>query len=264
MIAVSCIVMMRPWAGSRWAAEPPTNNHPSILFLGDSFVWGYDVDAEERFTDKLQAAHPEWNVYNCGVSGYGTDQEFLLFQLHAEAYKPKVVFLMFSTETDEEDNTSNARYGGYYKPYCTVRDNALRFEGIPVPRSERAFWPEHPTLSQSYLARLCVRAWFKATAPRVLRLPSPTAAILRTMQKQVASSGAVLVMGLTQTNPGLEDFLRHYQIPYVDVSTPLRYPGYGNHWTPEGNTFVCRKIEEFLRAGKFMDAAAPPSAGTAP
>ncbi|HEY5915534.1 MAG TPA: hypothetical protein VJA21_33535, partial [Verrucomicrobiae bacterium] len=38
-----------------------------ILFLGDSFVWGYDVDAPERFTDKLQARHPEWNVYNFGV-----------------------------------------------------------------------------------------------------------------------------------------------------------------------------------------------------
>lgn len=41
-----------------WSPLDP--RRPGILFLGDSYVWGYDVEADERFTEKLQARHPEW------------------------------------------------------------------------------------------------------------------------------------------------------------------------------------------------------------
>jgi len=234
------------------APEHTTNNQPGILFLGDSFVWGYDVEAAERFTDKLQAKHPEWNVYNLGVSGYGTDQEFLLLQLHYAAYKPRVVFLVYSTETDEDDNCTNARYGGYYKPYCTVAGNRLEIHGIPVPRSERVFLAEHTRLARSCLARLFARAWFKLAAPPVLHNPSPTAALIRNLQKYVNDQGAILVVGLTARNPPLEEYLRHCEIPFADLGTSLRYPSYGNHWTPEGHTFVCDKIDEFLSQGHFL------------
>lgn len=49
--------------------EPVNNSKPNVLIIGDSFVWGYDVEASERFTEKLQENHPEWNMYNLGVSG---------------------------------------------------------------------------------------------------------------------------------------------------------------------------------------------------
>ncbi|MGO9202880.1 MAG: hypothetical protein ACLQM8_20355 [Limisphaerales bacterium] len=234
------------------APEHTTNSQPGILFLGDSFVWGYDVEAAERFTEKLQAKHPEWNVYNLGVSGYGTDQEFLLLQLHYAAYKPRVVFLVYSTETDEEDNSTNARYGGYYKPYCTIVENRLQIQGIPVPRSERVFLAEHTRLARSCLVRLLARAWFKLTAPPVLHNPSPTAALIRNLQKYVNSQGALFLVGLTAPNPPLQEYLRHCDIPFVGLGTPLRYPGFGNHWTPEGHTFVCAKIDEFLAQGHYV------------
>ena len=45
-----------------------------ILFLGDSFTWGYDVEEKNRFTNNLQQkllnSH---DILNMGVSGYGTD-----------------------------------------------------------------------------------------------------------------------------------------------------------------------------------------------
>ncbi len=52
-------------------AERPKERKPVAAFLGDSFVWGYDVEAAERFTEKLQSKHPEWEIHNFGVSGYG-------------------------------------------------------------------------------------------------------------------------------------------------------------------------------------------------
>jgi hypothetical protein len=240
------------------APEPVTNGHPGLMFLGDSFVWGYDVEAPERFTDKLQARHPEWNIYNLGVSGYGTDQEFLLLQMQFARYQPRVVFVVYSAETDEEDNSTNFRYEGYYKPYCTILTNRLQIQGLPVPRSERVFVAEHRLLARSYFVRLLARAWFKLTAPPVLFNPSPTGAILLNMQHFVHSQGAALAVGLTLPRPPLQEFLRHYDIPCVDLTTMLRYPTNGFHWTPEGHTVVCDRIDEFLTKGKFLGRTAVP------
>src|SRR5438270_7128139 len=97
--------------------EPHPDDRPAIIFLGDSFVWGVDVEAEERFTEKLRPLHPDWNIYNFGVSGYGTDQEFLLLQREFELYHPQIVFLVYCSDNDMKDNSWNMRYGGYYKPF---------------------------------------------------------------------------------------------------------------------------------------------------
>lgn len=234
------------------APEPVPSDKPGIIFLGDSFVWGYDVNAEERFTDKLQAKHPEWSVYNFGVSGYGTDQEYLLLNRYFDQYKPRVVFLLFCEETDHEDNRSNMRYGGYYKPYCTITGNRLELKGIPVPRGERVFFAEHPRWGASYLVRLLARGWFDVAAPAELHNPEPTGAIIRDLQRYVLSKRAIFVMGLTRSNPDLETFLRFFKIPYVDLSNDEHYPGFGQHWTPQGHTLVCQKIEQFLLDGKYL------------
>jgi hypothetical protein len=237
------------------APERRPGDKPGIIFLGDSFVWGYDVDAPERFTDKLQARHPEWSIFNFGVSGYGTDQEYLLLQQYFDAYRPRVVLLMYCTETDEEDNRSNVSHVDYYKPYFTLtRGGELELQGVPVPRSQRSFLSGHPLMARFYVVQLVVRGWFKLTAPRPVVNPDPTGAIIRDLQKYVASKGATLVIGLTRPNPPLEEFLRYLRLPYVDLSTPLRYSSFGNHWTPEGHTFVCDKIEEFFATGKFMES----------
>lgn len=237
------------------AAEHFISSRPGIAFLGDSFVWGYDVEASERFTEKLQERHPEWNVFNFGVNGYGTDQEYLLLQSLFDTYKPRIVFLIFCTETDDDDNSSNVRYGGYYKPYCTVVTNRLTLNGIPAPRCERAWLAEHETAAKSYLVRVGVRGWFKLAGPRELHNPNPTGPIIRDMQKFVAEKGASLLVGLTKESPRLEEFLIFFKIPFVKLDTNLRYPELGSHWTPEGHAFVCEKVEQFLVEGKFLEAA---------
>src|SRR4051812_40760708 len=53
---------------------------PTILFLGDSFVWGLDAEVGERFSELLKARIPDYKILAAGVSGFGTDQEYLLLQ----------------------------------------------------------------------------------------------------------------------------------------------------------------------------------------
>src|SRR5271154_1691548 len=50
---------------------------PRMLFIGDSFLWGVDAEASERFTDLLRSRISNYAIVNAGVSGYGTDQEYI-------------------------------------------------------------------------------------------------------------------------------------------------------------------------------------------
>jgi hypothetical protein len=231
--------------------EPETNNKPGIMFLGDSFTWGFDVEAYERFTDKLQSRHPEWQIHNLGVSGYGTDQEFLLLQSYFDVYTPRAVILVYCTDNDWRDNSCNMRYGGYYKPfYAIVGPNALALQGIPVPRAERAILADHKRLARSYLFRLGLQAYWKNRKPEPLLVKqNPTLHILAAMRTFVLQKGGVFAVAMQEKNEDFEQFLTDLQIPWVILATTNKFPGLGGHWNPEGHTDVCNKIDTFLKAG---------------
>lgn len=231
--------------------ELARSNKPRLLCLGDSLVWGYDVEASERFTEKLQAKHPEWAVYNLGVAGYGTDQEYLLLQKYFAEYRPHAVFLVICGDNDNDDNASNFRYG-YYKPFFTFESGALKLHGVPVPRSQRVFFSQHKWLCRPYLVRLIVAAFFKLTSPPLFKNPDPpTGVLLLELQKYIVSRGAWFGVGLQHSHAELEKFLSRYRIPYVDLQTtnPAHfYAAFGNHWTPQGHAFVAEKIDQFFKS----------------
>jgi len=231
--------------------EPVFSDKPRIMFIGDSFVWGYDVQAPDRFTDKLRARHPEWSIYNCGVSGYGTDQEYLLLKQRFDDYKPRLVFLVFCTENDDENNCSNNSEGTYFKPYFTVGRKGLVLHGIPVPPSERVFCLQHPLLFKSYLARLVLRAYENLLAPNPHPAQMPTFPLIAAMQDFSKSKGATFAVALTARYPKLEQFLQENHVPFLDLSGCERFREH-DHWNSQGHTHVCDRIEEFLLAGKLI------------
>lgn len=71
---------------------------PTVMFLGDSFVWGLDSEADERFTELLKPKLPDYNVLAAGVAGFGTDQEYLLLKRLWPKVKPAVVVLIFCSD----------------------------------------------------------------------------------------------------------------------------------------------------------------------
>lgn len=231
------------------APEPARPIRPGIVFLGDSLVWGFDVEASDRFTEKLQRRHPDWPIYNFGVSGYGTDQEFLLLQRYFDEYRPRMVFLVICGDNDNEDNAWNCR-GGYYKPWFTLTNGQLQVHGLPVPHSEKTFMVAHPILAHSRLAALFAHAFYRWTAPPATRNPDPpTGVLFLEMRKYVVMRGASFAVGLQYRNAELEKFLRNFNIPYVDLTTTNRahlFATFGNHWTAQGHAFVAEKLDQFL------------------
>ncbi len=226
---------------------------PRMLFLGDSFVWGYDVEMDERFTEKLRAKLPGWSIYNLGVSGYGTDQEYLLLTQQWDFYKPEIVFVVFGSGNDELDNSYNARYGGYFKPYFTADGDNLTLKGVPVPKSDEYFVAHHDMLAHSYWFRLLANGYFKVMGPARVRVNDPTRAIVMNMYRFVTSRGAKFIVGLHDVNPEFEKYLKENNIPYVDLTNAYTYPANGRHWTPEGHALVSERIYNFLMQGGFLN-----------
>ena len=235
--------------------EHVVGTKPRIVVLGDSFVWGYDVEQPERFTEKLRSSLPGWSIYNLGVSGYGTDQEYLLLKREYDFYRPQIVFLVFCRDNDEDDNSSNRRYGAFYKPYFTVGSNGLTLRGVPVPKSEKYFFAQHYLLARSSWARLFALAYFHRTAPPTYTAShSPTHAILADMQQFVQSKGGKLLIGLQKPYPELERFLNERNIAHVDLGNPYVFTDGSHHWTPQGHTLVSAKIKAFLDQGRFLQS----------
>src|SRR6266540_99260 len=213
----------------------------TFLFLGDSFVWGYDAEANERFTDILQRDLPKERIVNAGVSGYGTDQEYLLMKRLWTHIRPSVVVLIFDTSTDHEDNTSNQRYGGYYKPYYVHVPDGGEFKGMPVPKSRRYFFTNTWLARNLLLARLAVSVFVVLEHPEI-NVPDPTEHLIAMMRQFVEANGARFLVGLRDREPELEAFLRAQGIPYASFDDAPHYPGYGQHWTPEGHVLVAMRL----------------------
>lgn len=120
-------------------------NHPqdptlkSIIFLGDSFTWGYGVEEKEIFINKLRQTIKNREIYNLAYPGYGTDQALLTFKFYPFPQPFDAVVLMVS-ENDFTDNIlpiNNEKT----KPYFTLSDKNLILNNIPVPKNDfPKFW----------------------------------------------------------------------------------------------------------------------------
>jgi len=128
-----------------------------ILILGDSFAWGFGVRDNEVFSQVLESLAPNVEVINMGVSGYGTDQELLLYTEEGYKYKPDLVVLaFFSNDLDEISSTISY---GYPKPFFLLDSQPLTVTNVPVPRTsetERKLFDNPTTLMgrlQKFLRR---------------------------------------------------------------------------------------------------------------
>ena len=234
-----------------------------FLFLGDSFTYGYDAEANERFSDLLQKALPRYGMVNAGVSGYGTDQQFLLMKRLWNDVNPKYVVLTFCVDNDRDDNTSSYRYRKYHKPYFVrTGEDEWQVRGYPLPRPTRDDLTGRAWLERFALARFAIDA-SRALRNREIIVPDPTEDLIGMMRRTVEARGARLVVGLQRHEPRLEAYLQAQKIPYATFDDAPGYPVAGWHWTPEGNAVVAKKyLALFTEIGIPSDprqaAGAPP------
>jgi hypothetical protein len=227
---------------------------PTIMFLGDSFVWGLDAEADERFTELLRPRVPGYKIMAAGVSGYGTDQEYLLLQRLWPKVRPAVVVLIFCTGNDRQDNSTNIRYEGYQKPYFEMGpDGSLALKGQPVPKSPLQYIREDWLVRNLWLARLVTTVYVKLRHP-VLYVPDPTERLVDKIREFVEGNGAKFLVGLQSSDPELIRHLQADRIPFVAFDGAPFYPGagVGAHWMPEGHQFVAERVLGLLSENKIV------------
>lgn len=94
------------------APGPAAGGVRRVVVLGDSFMEAYGVALDDTFSRQLEAhllrnlaAGGPVEVVNLGVSGYGTLQQALVYQLEGRASAPALVLLGFYLHNDLSDNS---------------------------------------------------------------------------------------------------------------------------------------------------------------
>ena len=123
------------YRGKEYAIE--RTDKQRALVLGDSFTWGFGVDNRDIFTSVMEQELDQGvEIVNMGVSGYGSDQEYLLWREKGRRWQPDDVLVMVSLFTDLWDNISQEKHG-YPKPiYRRDERGDLQLSNVPVPRRE--------------------------------------------------------------------------------------------------------------------------------
>ncbi|MEO0236928.1 MAG: hypothetical protein ABIN35_01675 [candidate division WOR-3 bacterium] len=101
-----------------------------ILMYGDSFLWGYHLNNDDLISSML-SKELNVEVKNYGMVGYGTDQEYLLFNETVED-SSVVVFLFFNNDLDEllRDNIGTKAS----KPKFILKNDSIILLNYPVDR----------------------------------------------------------------------------------------------------------------------------------
>ena len=235
--------------------EHDTAPKPTVAFVGDSFVWGYDAEQDERFTEVLRAKMPAQRIVNAGVTAYGTDQEYLLLRRIWERLNPNVVVLMVCTDNDRKDNQTNIRYDGIYKPYFAMSPSGGEFKGVPVPRSRRLYFAENWLARNSLVFRALVSAYVFLAHPPVT-VADPTERLIAMMKEFVESKGAKFLVGLQYRDASLEDALRALNVPFTSFDGAEHEPSDGEHWTPKGHQLVAERLMTLLSENGIRVSAA--------
>jgi len=258
---------------------------PAIVFLGDSFTWGYEVEFGEMFVNQLRDRLPSYEIFNLAHRGYGTDQEFLTFTRWRDNRPLKFVILMFS-ENDVEDNNSSVRYTKP-KPQYQLVENELVLTGVPVPKIED--WthsrPAEMVLNswRTKLKKILFRSHFlhviyfryslfrSSNKGNRIRKDGKgadltlTSRILEELKKEVERRGAKLVVFFIPSKREIErlddslpyqieiaDLCQKRGIEYFDLASDFKtswyrtYYRHGGHWNSRGHQVAAEAMYTYL------------------
>lgn len=99
--------------GFRVFGDVDQDSLPKVLFIGDSFTQAAEVSNGKTFYNVFQDSFPS-EIFAFGSSGFGTLQEFLVFQKYFEIIKPDMVIWQLCSN-DFIDNHIKLEKASLYK-----------------------------------------------------------------------------------------------------------------------------------------------------
>jgi hypothetical protein len=251
-----------------------------ILVLGDSYGWGWGIEQDERFSEILERLHPDWEVINASVVGYGTVQELLYLRERGMAFHPDVVLLLLCGN----DLTDNLDGGSWYsRPHASVDQQELKIHNLPVPRPT---WVQElgkllRTRSclgvKLFAAREALRRGFRSQTPSTegavaAQAPStsPQRAVmgrlLSGMQDTCQQGGSRLVVVsipmIEEQRTSLQEALASAGVLYLPLDGDFKSSGSNTsfahdfHWNAKGHKIAADAIDAFLQGHGVLTTVA--------
>jgi lysophospholipase L1-like esterase len=195
-----------------------------ILFVGDSFTFGWGVEAQQTFAalvqEQLNKSLPELRVVaiNAGVPAYGPENELETVKQLAAKVKPSLVVLGF-TENDLENAV-----GG--RDYQTVKDGWLRTPEDATRDDEFLQRLKRYAFHHSALARLAYRAASAMRGPSARKRGVFLGYTLEVLRKQPAPEVTEAIEKTKRVLGQIKDYCGEQKIAFQIVSFPRSYQIY--------------------------------------
>ena len=223
-------------------AAPDDARPYRLLVMGGAHVWGSGVEAEARFTDRLKAAQPQWDVVNAGVSGYSTDQSMLLARRLVPALQPTALALVLDPSADRAANVANVLPDGRYKPHFVSENGTLVAQGQPVPKAVQY---REDALPNARIVRLLVDGGTRLLHPGIVH-EDPTTALLLRFREEVGRVGVSFFVLLTGPDREAQAALDAAGIPWTLLGADSGADFAGWHWTPAGHAAVASRLRAYF------------------
>ncbi|MFN2597846.1 MAG: hypothetical protein ABR563_11755, partial [Pyrinomonadaceae bacterium] len=111
------------------------------LLFGDSFTAGDGVSNGKRYGDLLEQLVPDLEVYNFGLPGTGTDQQYLAYREFATGIEHDVLIIAVTVENIGRVASRSRPYVNergetviYAKPYYVLEGGRLALKNVPVAK----------------------------------------------------------------------------------------------------------------------------------
>ena len=196
--------------GFRDIEHDVSNPMPAIVFLGGSFVWGFDIKTENMFVNLLRRRLPNYDIFNLSNICYGIDQDLLTFENWQKNFNGQIqlVIIVFTAEDVERvGRTIDCDKG---KPKFEIVNDELVLTGVPVPK--KADWKGKkkdtvPKTTEKQINDMTWKARFREFILNsyFLRAMYNRYAILRNMDKSVENREDGII--LTRYQPNKDDLI---------------------------------------------------------
>ncbi len=204
----------------------PDDARPSMIFVGDSYTYGYGLGDADTFTWRLQQNHPELQVSNYGTPDYGTYQSYIAMGRALDGVRAGASVYYLFNGFHESRNVADPSWirvrhypgNGVFFPYAVLNDGALegrRTNGDAIWRLSYVL--RTVAMAEEYYEM--AEAWTRVHDKRAV-----TQAILIRMEHLAQLSGAkftVLLFDLDpKDRPVYRAFLSSHRIAFIDCDRP--------------------------------------------
>lgn len=258
-----------------------------ILSIGNSYTYGFGVDANSTYTTLLgRATNSE--AINAGSNSYGLDQSILLWEREAASLEPDVVILGYLVDGFFR-NMLHTR--DRPKPYFEFDEGArsFRLHNVPVPdvrdpaihaRIERAPSWRLPS-ALAWGARRAMARFGHVDQDRLERGQALSTFLLRRMRDSVEASGARLIVAIFGTcqqfdaeylliEEAIMETCRTHHMECLNTAELMRANDYASyfssncHFSEEGHHLVANELSAVLETGHDRLEEPQPRGRTAP